>query len=141
MNKDSSLKSASTSTTDNPTGCRALIVDDNQDAADMLAVAMTMLGHTTQVAYEGQSALDLMEIFKPDVAVLDIGLPGMDGHELGRRIRKIPELAPLFMIALTGYGQERDRDQALQAGFDAHLVKPVDIHDLNRLIRERINTY
>ncbi len=135
--QDKTLKSPPTPVTDNKTACRALIVDDNQDAADMLSIALTTLGHTTQVAYEGHSALDLIEAFKPDVAVLDIGLPGMDGHELGRRIRTIPGLEQIFLVALTGYGLERDRDLALQAGFDTHLVKPVDIHDLDRLLRER----
>ena len=117
---------------------RALIVDDNRDAADMLSSALTALGHTTQVAYDGPSALKLLESFSPNVALLDIGLPVMDGHELARRFRSDPRLQELFMVALTGYSQEHDRDLALQAGFDVHLVKPVDIHRLDRMLREQI---
>ena len=118
--------------------CRALIVDDNHDAADMLALAFTTFGHTAQVAYDGPSALKLVESFTPDVALLDIGLPMMDGYELGRRFRKLPALEHIFMVALTGYGNDRDRELALQAGFDAHLLKPVDIHELDKLVRERV---
>lgn len=101
----------------------------------MLALALTTFGHTAQVAYDGPSALKLVETFTPNVALLDIGLPIMDGYELGRRVRKIPALELIFMVALTGYGNERDRDLALQAGFDSYLLKPVDIHELDKLIR------
>ena len=129
--------SQATSAVENSSGYCTLIVDDNRDAADMLSFALTALGHSTHVAYDGPSALKLVTYFTPDVALLDIGLPVMDGHELARRFRSDPRLRHMFMVALTGYGQEHDRDLALQAGFDVHLVKPVDILSLDRLIRSQ----
>ncbi|HEU4582297.1 MAG TPA: ATP-binding protein [Polyangiaceae bacterium] len=107
---------------------RVLVVDDNQDAAELLATAIEAMGHQAQIAYDGASALQVAESFQPDVAVLDIGLPIMDGYELARRLRasvRAPQL-----VALTGYGQERDKQESLRAGFQAHLVKPVDIQRL-----------
>jgi len=108
-------------------GARVLIVDDNQDAADMLAVVLTDWGHTVRVARDGPAALRLVEQFTPDIGLLDIGLPVMDGYELARRLRADPALAQLRLIAVTGYGQARDRAAAEQAGFDEHFVKPVDL--------------
>ncbi len=115
-----------------------LIVDDNRDAADMLALALESLGYETRVVYDGTEALSTVQGLEPDVALLDLGLPGIDGHELARRLRQQPALARTFMVALTGYGQQRDRERSLAAGFDVHLVKPVDIQALDELIRQRV---
>ena len=117
------------------TGKRILIVDDNQDAVDMLAVALTMHGFEVQTAPEGLSALRIAATFQPELAVLDIGLPVMDGYELAARLRRIPGLERLPLIAVTGYGQVSDRDRSAAAGFDHHLVKPVEVETLTRLAR------
>jgi CheY-like chemotaxis protein len=111
--------------------CRIMIVDDNEDAAQVLAAALQSIGHRTQIAYDAASALQSVSAFAPDVILLDIGLPVMDGYELARAIRAIGDLNSPRLIALTGYGQESDRRRALEAGFNEHLVKPID---LNRLL-------
>jgi CheY-like chemotaxis protein len=118
------------------TGCRVLIVDDNEDAADLMAEALESMGHSTRVAYDGPQALRVVGDFVPDVALVDIGLPVMDGHELARRLRESPRLARLRLVAVTGYGQESDRQRSREAGFDAHLVKPVDVDRLADVITE-----
>jgi len=112
---------------------RVLIVDDNVDAAELLSIALEHLGHETRVTHDGPSALELLERFTPDVAVLDIGLPVMDGYELAQRLRVIPRLARTRLIALTGYGQAKDRERSADAGFAAHMVKPVRIAELDAL--------
>ena len=112
------------------TGLKVLVVDDNIDLAELLSEALTELGYVTRMAHDGATALAAVEDFRPDVALLDIGLPVMDGYELARRLRALPDLGSLRLVALSGYGQDSDRQLAKQAGFDAHLVKPVD---LNRL--------
>jgi PAS domain S-box-containing protein len=106
---------------------RVLIVDDNVDGADMLAVALSGQGYDTRVAHDAPSALELAAAFRPDVAFLDIGLPVMDGYELAGRLRHIPGLEDVRLVALTGYGQESDRRRTREAGFHHHLVKPVDL--------------
>lgn len=111
---------------------RVLIVDDNRDAADLLALALQHAGHTTAVAEDGPAALALAESFHPDVALLDIGLPVMDGYDLARRLRATDSARNVRLIAITGYGQAHDREQALAAGFDAHFVKPVDVRAITR---------
>ncbi|HVT36438.1 MAG TPA: ATP-binding protein [Nevskiaceae bacterium] len=116
-------------------GSRVLVVDDNEDAAQILALALTAAGHTTRVAHDGPTALELAQEFKPEVALLDIGLPVMDGLELGRRLRRLPATRETRLIAVTGYGQAIDRKRSLDAGFDAHLVKPVDVATLDALIK------
>jgi CheY-like chemotaxis protein len=104
---------------------RVLLVDDNEDAADLLSSSLSALGHTVRTAYDGPSALLVLAEFAPDAALLDIGLPAMDGYELAQRIRALKP--GVRLVALTGYGQESDRERSHAAGFDAHLVKPVDI--------------
>jgi signal transduction histidine kinase/CheY-like chemotaxis protein len=113
---------------------RVLVVDDNRDAAQTLGEALEEAGHTTRVTFDAPAALRLAEEFQPEVAVLDIGLPVMDGYELGRRLRALPSLGRLRLIALTGYGQDSDRTRSDEAGFDAHLVKPVDVDAVARAI-------
>src|SRR6478735_2814577 len=104
---------------------RILVVDDNEDAAELLALALTTAGHVVHTAFEGTAALQALKDFAPDAAVLDIGLPGMDGYELAQRIRR--ERAAIRLIALTGYGQPNDIERSRAAGFDAHLVKPAEL--------------
>ncbi len=117
-------------------GCAVLLVDDNPDAADLLAESLRALGHDVQVAGDGPSALSLVRSFHPRVAVLDIGLPVMDGYELAERLREYQGLENLALIAVTGYGQAMDRQRTRNAGFNAHLVKPVDVHEVDALIRD-----
>lgn len=122
---------------------RVLVVDDNVDNAEMLDAGLTMLGHVTCLAHDGQSAVDAATEFAPDVALLDIGLPVLDGYEAARRIRaNLGEATPV-LVALTGYGQVSDRERSREAGFDEHLVKPINLESLQRLIvgtRARVTT-
>ncbi|WP_158290160.1 ATP-binding protein [Ramlibacter sp. WS9] len=111
-----------------------MVVDDNVDAAKMLAMLLGTWGHRVFVEHDPQRALDRARVEKPDVCLLDIGLPGMDGNELARRLRSQPETAQTVLIAVTGYGQEQDREAALAAGFDHHVAKPVDSATLIRLL-------
>jgi signal transduction histidine kinase/ActR/RegA family two-component response regulator len=118
-------------------GFRVLVVDDNEDAADLLAAALRFQGHDTRVARDGPGALRIWgDDFTPQVVLIDIGLPVMDGYELAERLRQRPGGDQLRLVALTGYGQASDRQRAHAAGFDAHLVKPVDLDTLNRALRE-----
>jgi PAS domain S-box-containing protein len=114
-------------TTSAPSGphSRVLVVDDNRDAANMLAEALHDLGHQTETAFDGPSALKAAERFRPQVVLLDIGLPVMDGYEVARHLRQEAELGPLKLVAITGYGQSSDKRKSLEAGFDEHVVKPV----------------
>jgi CheY-like chemotaxis protein len=111
---------------------RILVVDDNEDAAELLATLLSGLGHEVKMAHDGPQALALAPGFHPEIAILDIGLPVMTGHELAARMRAGDER--LTLIALTGYGQDDDRERSRRAGFDAHLVKPVDVEALVRLV-------
>jgi signal transduction histidine kinase len=111
-----------------------LIVDDNQDAAEMLASALEIYGCQVQIAHDGLQALRLAEANVFDVALLDIGLPVMDGYELAARLKRQPTLEHIKLVAVTGYGQESDRQRALAAGFEEHLVKPVDIQTVQNIL-------
>ncbi len=113
---------------------RVLVVDDNPDAADLLADYLEQRGHRTAVAHDGPQALEEATTFLPEIAVLDIGLPVMDGYELARRLRAVDGLDHIRLIALTGYGQQQDREAAREAGFDHHLVKPFDPDKLAPLL-------
>jgi DNA-binding response OmpR family regulator len=105
---------------------RVLVVDDNVDAAESMAMLLEADGHEVFVAHDGASAWSRILAETPGVCLLDIGLPDVDGHALARRIRTLPAMASAVLIALTGYGQEEDRKRSMEAGFDLHLVKPVD---------------
>jgi PAS domain S-box-containing protein len=107
-------------------GQRILVVDDNRDGADSLSMILSMKGHSVETAYDGPSAVAQAATFAPHVVFLDLGMPGMDGFEAARRIRALPVGATMTLIALTGWGQDRDRNLTREAGFDAHLVKPID---------------
>lgn len=113
---------------------RVLIVDDNVDGALSLAMLLTFQGLEAQTAHSGKEALERLDGFKPDVALLDIGLPEMDGYQLAQQLRAQPSLGGLRLIALTGYGQAEDRQRALAAGFEEHLTKPVNLAALERLL-------
>jgi signal transduction histidine kinase/ActR/RegA family two-component response regulator len=113
---------------------RVLVVDDNYDAAAVLADVLGWLGCTVQMASDGPSALALLSGFAPELALLDIGMPVMDGYELARRLRALDVSAGAYLVAITGYGQESDRRRALEAGFDDHIVKPVDLARIRVLV-------
>jgi signal transduction histidine kinase/ActR/RegA family two-component response regulator len=115
---------------------RVLVVDDNDDAAEMLSKALQGLGYVVRTAPDGPSALVVAEEFRPQVALLDIGLPVMDGYEVGRRLRDEQGETELRLVALTGYGQASDKARSQEAGFDAHLVKPIDLAKVQRLLED-----
>ena len=114
---------------------RVLVVDDNRDAADTLSMLLEFMGSKeVKVCNDGPAALVEMQTFRPDVVLLDIGMPGMDGNEVARRIRQQPQFATTRLVALTGWGQEEDRRRTQESGFDHHLTKPVDIGALQALL-------
>jgi len=115
-------------------GLRILVVDDNQDAAQMSAVLLRSWGYDVRVAHDGLEALERATRFLPQVVLLDIGLPNMDGYEVARNLRQNPRLQNLTLAAITGYGQDEDRIRSLDAGFNHHLVKPVEVSDLKSLL-------
>ena len=112
------------------------MVDDNRDAADGLGLLLDLHGHDTRVAYEAEGALEAAKAFRPDVAILDIGMPVMDGYELARRLKKTPEAENTVLVAMTGWGQEEDVRKGKEAGFDHHLVKPSEPAVLEKLLAE-----
>ncbi len=116
-------------------GHRIFVVDDNRDAADSLAHLLGLMGARTSVAYGGREALAAMSADPPDIAFVDIGMPVMDGYELANRIRGTEALAGAVLIALTGWGQATDRERIMAAGFDHHLLKPADIHELAKVLQ------
>ena len=118
------------------TNSSILVVDDNVDMTLSLKYLLESLGYTVNCAYEGRAALRAAHIYKPDVAILDIGLPGMNGFDVARRLRADFPNKPLLLIAATGYGQDQDFRRTRQAGFDYHLVKPLDIGRLMAIIAE-----
>jgi len=113
---------------------RVLVVEDNHDAAEALTMLLELFGHEPTVVSEGATALEAVRNSSFDIALVDIGLPGIDGYEVARRIRMIPGAKTLTLVALTGYGQEADKQRALSAGFDEHLTKPVKIERLQALL-------
>ncbi|HEY2934027.1 MAG TPA: response regulator [Acidobacteriota bacterium] len=117
---------------------RLLVVDDNVDSAESLGMLLSLIGHDVRIAHNGLAALELFRTFQPEIAFLDIGLPGMDGYELARRIRQDAATGSIQLVALTGYGQEEDRRRALEAGFNHHLVKPVDPAALQKFLTDEL---
>jgi signal transduction histidine kinase/CheY-like chemotaxis protein/PAS domain-containing protein len=117
---------------------RVMVVDDNSDAAATLSDALRVYGHEVHTAEDAAAALALAERTAPQIAVLDIGLPGMDGYELARRLRQLPGFGAIKLVAVTGYGQASDKQRALAAGFDEHLVKPISVQAL-RCVLERLD--
>jgi CheY-like chemotaxis protein len=113
---------------------RVLVVDDNVDVVETTTMLLSLSGHQVRSAKDGLQALHIATEFSPDVVLLDIGLPLMDGYEVARRLRQTPQTAGALLIALTGYGQQGDRQRGKEAGFDGHILKPVDPHALARMI-------
>jgi CheY-like chemotaxis protein len=120
--------------------CRILIVDDNKDAADSMALAVQLAGYTVRAAYDGPEGLELAFVFAPDLVLLDLGMPGLNGFEIAQRIRRETWGQSLTLIALTGWGQEQDRRRTKDAGFDAHLTKPVSPSELLRVLATAMQT-
>ncbi len=115
---------------------RILIVDDNRDAADSTGTLLVLWGHQVRVAYDGPSAVAIARDYRPDVCLLDLGMPGMSGYQLAEHLRREPELRQARLVAMTGFDSEADRQQSRAAGFDAHLIKPVEITALQELLAE-----
>ena len=113
---------------------RVLVADDNRDSAESLSILLEMAGHQVFIAHNGADALGLAALHRPQIAILDIGMPGMSGYDLAQQIRREAWGAAMLMIAMTGWGQEDDKRRALRAGFDHHLTKPVDLEALNALL-------
>jgi DNA-binding response OmpR family regulator len=113
---------------------RVLVVDDNRDVADSLAVFLRLQGYQVDIAYDGPAALKQAELFPPDAVALDIGLPGMDGYEVARRLRKLRGLGSVLIVAVTGYGRPQDVQMSMEAGINHHLVKPLNPEVLITLI-------
>lgn len=126
--------SASPAHPDPSASCRVLIADDNHDAAVSLGMLLQALGHDTRVVHDGIEALEEAELFRPDIVLLDIGMPRLDGYETARRMKSRPWAAATRIVAVTGWGQETDRQRAKEAGFDRHLVKPVNLDALRALV-------
>jgi CheY-like chemotaxis protein len=122
------------SSSERPT--RILVVDDNVDLARGLARLLEIRGHEVQVAYDGPTGLDKAKKSKPEVVLLDIGLPGMDGYQVAAHLRREETIKDATLIAISGYGQEEDLRLAKEAGFDHHLVKPIASADLFKLLKE-----
>jgi signal transduction histidine kinase len=119
---------------EDPDALRVLVVDDNVDSAELLAESVRLMGHVPRVAHDGPAGLRIGAAFRPDVALLDIGLPVMDGYELARHLRALPGLESIRLIAITGYSQEADRRQSAAAGFERHLVKPIQLEQLREVL-------
>lgn len=113
---------------------RLLVVDDNRDAAESMSMLLEMWGHEVAFAFDGPSALQTAEQWRPEAVFLDIGLPGMDGYEVAERLRELPQAKGAVLVAITGYGQDDDRLRSRRAGIDHHLVKPVAPDALRSLI-------
>ncbi len=113
---------------------RILVVDDAAAAAFVLGKLLEKMGQQVRIVHDAAGALDQVQRERPDVVISDIGMPGMDGYELAARLRQLPQMADVVLVALTGYGQESDRQRACEAGFDHHLVKPVSLEALRNLL-------
>ena len=126
--------SSTSSTGDLP--LRILVVDDNRDSAETLSLLLELMGNEMSVAFDGEQALAMANEIKPDVVLLDIGLPQMNGYDVARQIRREPWGGNPILIAITGWGQTEDKDLSRESGFDHHLVKPVDHDQLLKLIEK-----
>jgi CheY-like chemotaxis protein len=113
---------------------RILVVDDNHDSALSLAMLLSIMGHETRTAHDGESAVATAESFLPEVVLLDIGLPKLNGYEVAQRIREQPWGASMFLIAVTGWGQDEDRQRSSEVGLNVHMVKPVEPAALEQLL-------
>jgi len=136
-NRMADVKAApSVTLTPSKQGFRILVVDDNHDSALSLAMMLSIMGHETRTAHDGESAVATAESFLPEVVLLDIGLPKLNGYEVAQRIRESAWGASMFLIAVTGWGQEEDRQRSSEVGLNVHMVKPVEPAALERLLAE-----
>lgn len=117
-----------------PTLHRILVVDDNRDAAESLAMILSLTGDETRIAYDGLEALQTAATFKPDVIFLDLGLPKLNGYEVARRVRQSSGGEKTWLVALTGWTEDAERQRSMAAGFDEHLIKPLDYVTLTSLL-------
>jgi CheY-like chemotaxis protein len=115
-------------------GLRVLVVEDHKDTADSIRILLGLLGHEARVAYTGPEGVRAAQDWRPDTVLCDIGLPGLDGYGVARALRANPATAGVRLLALTGYGQEEDRRRSREAGFDLHLLKPVEPDELGRVL-------
>jgi CheY-like chemotaxis protein len=115
---------------------RVLVIEDNLDAAETLGDLLALFGYEAEIAHSGRAGVDLARRQRPDVVLCDIGLPEMDGYAVARELRANPGTAPIYLVAITGYGRDADRDHAAAAGFDLHLVKPVAPEVLKGLLAD-----
>ena len=115
---------------------RVVIVDDNKMQAQTLAMLLETMGYQVRTAYDGARALDVISAFLPQVALIDIGLPGMNGYDLASRLRELPQLNGITLIAQTGWGRDEDREESTQVGFRHHLTKPIDHQLLEKILRD-----
>lgn len=114
---------------------RVLLVDDSVDSVNLLGMVLRQIGYEVRIANDGASALAIAPEFIPHVVFMDIGLPGMNGYEAAKELQKISTLEKTTLVALTGYGQEKDREKAFSTGFNHHFVKPVEVHDIDNFLR------
>ena len=119
-------------------GRHVLVVDDNRDAAESMAEMLKLLGYSVAVAHDGLEAVEAAERVRPDVVLMDVGMPRMNGLDAARRIRELPSGRGAVIVALTGWGQDNDRARSKEAGCDGHLVKPVSLSDLQSLLVELV---
>ena len=115
---------------------RIVVADDNRDAGDTLAMLLRLDGHEVHVATDGLEAVEMFARVQPEVVILDIGMPGLSGHEVARRIRDSRSEQPVILIAVTGWGQKADKDRAAESGFDHHFTKPVEPTVLSALLQK-----
>src|SRR5450432_554244 len=120
---------------------RILLADDNCDSVEMLAAVLRYQGHEVRVANDGESALEAATEFRPQASILDIGMPRMTGHELARRIRQEPWGQNMLLVALSGWGESKDKKLARDAGFDYHITKPADVQALSELLQQGQRTH
>jgi CheY-like chemotaxis protein len=119
------------------TGMRVFIVDDNEDSAMLMAEALEARGHVTATSFDAATTLKFVSGFSPDVILLDIGLPIVNGYELAQKLRQMPELGAARLFAVTGYSRESSRKRAMECGFDQHITKPIELEALDSLIRRK----
>ncbi len=119
-------------------GARVLVVDDDPDQAAGLVHVLELVGFTVKTAYDGPSALATARSFQPEAILLDVGMPGLDGYEVARQLRREPSDPSVLLIAVTGYGTENDHGRSKEAGFDYHMVKPIDLKTLITLLTQKV---
>ncbi len=131
------MNDAKTGATEDDGACRVLVVDDNVDSAQSMSLLLGLEGYRVECAYDGEEALLRADRFRPEVVLLDLGLPRFSGYEVARRLRGEPAGESMLLVAVSGYGRERDRQAAREAGFDLHLTKPADPDEVLRVLSER----